>query len=275
MSIQTLSHQAVQDRMRRSQADQVDQYTLRQILGIWALVALPMALLAWVVAPAIIPYSPLHPGITYWLLMIAGMGWQFVVSLAIVYRELGTLRWSAIRRRTWLQTPRDPRTDQPNRRLFWWLLPALSFSALVNIGLISYLDAPMAWLFPALQPPQFADTSQLASPEFQGQWWLLGVVLVSHIFNYFLGEEFLFRGVLLPKMQGVFGKYDWVANAVLFGLYHLHKPWMLPSLILSALAISWPARRFRSNWMAIVVHGWEGLLLLVLVPAVILGVVPR
>ena len=120
--------------LNRTQAERTDQYTLWQILGIWALVALPMALLAWVVAPAIIPYSPLHPGITYWLLIIAGMAWQFVVSLVIMYRELGTLRWSAIRQRTWLQTPRDPRTDQPNPKLFWWLLPALLYNALVGFG---------------------------------------------------------------------------------------------------------------------------------------------
>jgi membrane protease YdiL (CAAX protease family) len=250
-----------------------DQYTLWQVIGIWALVALPMALLAWVVAPALIPYSPLHPGITYWLLMIAGMAWQFVVSLVIIYRELGTLRWSAIRQRTWLQTPRGPGTDQPNPRLFWWLLPALFFAGVVGIGLARYLDAPMAWLFPALQPAPFTDTSQLASPDFQGQWWLVGVLLVSHLLNYFLGEEFLFRGVLLPKMQGVFRRYDWVANAVLFGLYHLHKPWMIPSIIMGSLALTWPARRFRSNWMAIIVHAVEGLPGLVLVPAIILGLV--
>jgi membrane protease YdiL (CAAX protease family) len=117
------------------------------------------------------------------------------------------------------------------------------------------------------------DTSQLASPEFQGQWWILGVALISMILNYFLGEEFLFRGVLLPKMRGVFGKYDWVANAAFFGLYHLHKPWHIPSLIVGSLAITWPARRFRSNWMAVVVHGVEGLPLLVMVLAVILGLV--
>jgi membrane protease YdiL (CAAX protease family) len=271
MTADTLPHQAIHERMNRTQAEKIDQYAIWQILGIWALVAVPMALLGWVVAPAIIPYSPLQPGITYWLLMIAGMAWEFVVALVIIYRELGTLRWRAIRQRTWLQTPRDPRTDQPNPRLFWWLLPALFFSALVVFGLAGYLDAPMAWLFPALQPAQFMDTSQLARPEFQGQWWLLGIALVSFIFNYFLGEEFLFRGVLLPKMQGVFGKYDWVANAVLFGLYHLHKPWMIPSVIAGSLAITWPARRFRSNWMAIVVHGVEGLFLLVMVLAVILG----
>jgi uncharacterized protein len=247
------------------------QYSLWQILGIWALVTLPMALLTWVVTPAVIPYSPLHPGITYWLLTIVGMGWQFIVSLAIIYRELGTLRWSAIGQRTWLQTPRDPKTGEPKRRLYAWLLPVLVFYGLVNIGLSGFLDAPMAWLFPGLKPAPFMDMSQLSSLEFQGQWWLMGITLVSLAFNYFLGEEFLFRGVLLPKMQGVFGKYDWVANAVLFSFYHLHKPWTLPTQIVGNLAISWPARRFRSNWMAVIVHATDGLFVLLIVLSVILG----
>jgi len=269
MEIEHLPHQA--DRVSRAQAEQSGQYTLGQILGIWALVALPMALLTWVVAPAVIPYSPLHPGITFWLLIIAGMAWQFIVSLVIVYRELGTLRWSAIRQRTWLQTPRDPKTGQPNPKLYWWVLPMILINALVALGLAGFLDAPMAWLFPALKMPGYADMNQLGSPEFAGQWWLLGVALVSFIFNYFLGEEFLWRGVLLPKMQGVFGKYDWVANAVLFGFYHLHKPWALPSIIVSNLTYSWPARRFRSSWMGIIVHGSELLPTLIVVLAVILG----
>lgn len=246
-----------------------DQYTLWQILGIWALVTLPMVVLVWVVSPVVIPHVPLHPGVTYWLLIIVGMMWQFVVALAITYRELGTLRWSAIRQRTWLQTPRDPKTDEPNPRLYWWLIPALLYNAVFGFVLIGFLDAPMGWLFPALKPPY--EMSQLATPEFHGQWWLFGVLLVNHLFNYFLGEAFLWHGVLLPKMQGVFGKYDWVANAVLFGFYHLHKPWALPSIIATNLAYSWPARRFRSNWMAIIVHGVEGIPGLVMVPLVILG----
>ncbi len=256
-----------------SQAEQADQYNLWQILGIWALVALPMALLAWVVAPAIIPYSPLQPGFTYWLLLIAGMAWQFIVSLAIVYHELGTLRWSAIRQRTWLQTPHDPKTGRPKRKLFWWLLPALLFSFLVQMALAGYLDAPIAWLFPALHPAPFMDISQLANLDLKGQWWILGITLTNLALNYFLGEEFLFRGILLPKMRGVFGRYDWVANAVLFGLYHLHKAWMIPSIIVSSLAMTWPSRRFRSNWMAVAVHGAEGILPLVMILAVILGMV--
>jgi hypothetical protein len=78
MNTSTFTQQENQDRLDRTQTERMDQYSLWQILGILALVALPMALLSWVVAPAIIPYSPLHPGITFWLLIIAGMVWQFL-----------------------------------------------------------------------------------------------------------------------------------------------------------------------------------------------------
>jgi hypothetical protein len=56
-----------------------------------------------------------------------------------------------------------------------------------------------------------------------------------------------------------------------FIFYHLHEPWMLPNIIVSSLAITWPARRFRSNWMSIIVYGAEGVQVVVLALAVILG----
>jgi membrane protease YdiL (CAAX protease family) len=249
------------------------QYSLGQILGIWALGTAPMSLLAWVVGPVIFPYIPLHPGLVHWMLMTVGMIWQFVVSLVIVRREMGNLRWEAIRQRTWLNLPRDPQTGKENTRLFWWLVPCLLFSFLISMVIGEYVDAPVAWLFPSLQAPAYTNIAQLIDPQFKGQWWIFSVALVSLIFNYFLGEEFLFRGILLPKMRGVFGKWDWMANAVLFGLYHLHKPWQILTCIVSSLAIVWPARRFRSNWMAVIVHGAEGFFIF-MVLGVILGVLP-
>ena len=42
-----------------------------------------------------------------------------------------------------------------------------------------------------------------------------------------------------------------------FGLYQLHKLWGIPSNIVGSLALTWPSSRFRSNWMAIIVHGME------------------
>jgi membrane protease YdiL (CAAX protease family) len=92
------------------------------------------------------------------------------------------------------------------------------------------------------------------------------------VFNYFLGEEFLYRGILLPKMNGVFGKWDWFANGVLFGFYHLHKPQVIISTALVfGFIFAFPAKRFQSTWMSVIIHGLEGLLGLIIVLKVVLG----
>ena len=255
-------------------SDQVDQeqYSLTKILGIWAIGSLPMPVLAFVVAPALSARVDLHGAIVFWILMIIGMFWQFIVSLTIVYRELGTLRWSAVRERTWLNKPRDPNTGEPKISLFWWLVPAFLYVGFIEMVLGGYLESAMTRLFPSLTLlPVFALDDLMTMPELEGAWWLVGLALVSIALNYFLGEEFLFRGVLLPKMQGAFGKWDWVANAILFGAYHLHKPLAIPTIALSSLAYTWPSRRFRSNWFAIILHGFEGVFVLVPVLAVVTG----
>jgi hypothetical protein len=62
------------------------------------------------------------------VLLTLGLVWRFVLSMIIVYREEGDLRWATVRRRLWLNTPQDPETDQPRRRLWLWALPFLSGS---------------------------------------------------------------------------------------------------------------------------------------------------
>jgi hypothetical protein len=54
---------------------------------------------------------------------------------------------------------------------------------------------------------------------------------VQVVFNSVLGEDLLFRGLLLPRMRGVFGRGDFVANGVLFAVYHLHQPWAIPAAL--------------------------------------------
>ena len=100
----------------------------------------------------------------------------------------------------------------------------------------------------------------LQSPDakalFVGAWWLMGLFLFMGLFNI-LGEEFLFRGVLLPRMKGVFGKWDGVANGVLGTLYHVSMPWSW----LGTTGVSWiflyalPAKALRSTWVSVVSHG--------------------
>jgi membrane protease YdiL (CAAX protease family) len=213
-----------------------------------------------------------HPGIIFWIMMILGMVWQFIISLIILSQELKTLSWSSLKQRLWLNKPLNPRTKKPNARLFWWLVPCLVFSFLTSFALSDSLDYSVVSLFSSSSAPHYTQIENLKSPEFIGVWWVLGIALFSSLFNYFLGEELFFRGVLLPKMEKRFGRFAWLVNAILFGLYHVHKPWNLPSIILSNFAISWPAQRYRSNWMAVMVHGVEGIVLLVMVSLVVLGI---
>jgi membrane protease YdiL (CAAX protease family) len=83
---------------------------------------------------------------------------------------------------------------------------------------------------------------------------VLAVFAVNAWFNI-LGEELLFRGVLLPKMNRTFGRWDWLANGVLFGAYHPHQPWgMLASVGTWALLYAAPAKYLRSTCMSIITH---------------------
>ena len=253
-------------------AESSAQYSLPKILGIWASVTGPMAVLAFVVAPAIMPHTSLHPGIVYWIAMVVGMMWQFVVSLLVLRSELGGLHWEAIKKRIWVNQPRDPRSGKPRKWLFVWVVPAIAANYLGG-WLASGVDTAWTDWLPALREPWYTQIQGLADPHFQGAWWLLGLTVLSLAFNYVLGEELLFRGVLLPKMNGVFGRWDWVANTVLFGLYHVHKIWFWPSMITSSFGISWATKRYRSFWMGVIVHGVEGFFI-VLVVAVLLGLYP-
>jgi uncharacterized protein len=253
-------------------AVETKQYSLTKILAIWASVVGPMALLAWVVGPAIIPHTSLHPGLVHWMLMVVGMMWQFVVSLAVLRHELGSLHWPSLKRRIWLNLPRDPRTGKARKVLFLWVVPAVLANALGGYLAIR-LDAVWTSFLPGFDEPSYAKLQVLADPQFQGQWWILGLTVTSIVFNYILGEELLFRGVLLPKMAGVFGRWDWVANTVLFGLYHVHKIWAWPSMIASSFGYAWAAKRYRSMWMGVIVHGIEGYFI-VLVVAILAGWYP-
>ncbi len=258
------------------------QYSLAQILGIWAAAALPMAFLGWIVNPILAPSIDQPAGITgiaRVILMTLGLIWQFILSMMIVYRETGSLSWSTIRQRLWLNTPRDPKTGEPRRKLWLWLIPLSLLFPAFEFSIIPALALNKLWvsLFPFLaEPPGYDFSDALAAPgirtQLVGAWWFFGLFIVLAVFNTVLGEEFLFRGVLLPKMSGVFGKWDWLANGFLFGAYHLHQPWGIPGgILVGALLFALPARYFRSTWMAIVVHSGQSVFFSFLILGLVLG----
>jgi ABC-type phosphate/phosphonate transport system permease subunit len=156
------------------------------------------------------------------------------------------------------------------------VVPFLVAVAAVELALSSSLDNTWVSVFPFLaEPAGYSFDALFRSREIlqqlEGAWWFLALFLVYTAFNTILGEELLFRGVLLPRMAGVFGRWSWAANGLLFGLYHLHQPWGIPKSVLTGLLYAFPAHRFRSTWLSIIVHSGQSVYIAFLVLGVVLG----
>jgi len=256
-----------------------DQYALWQIIGIWLAGGAPMWILGWLVHPAMSLGLPsAESTLLRFKLLTIGLIWEFVLAIIILYFEEGNIRLSTICRRFWLNHPVSARTGETKKSLWWWIVPLVLLVAFVEIDLRPTLVNLWAIIFPLVAEPKGYDIYSMFTPELSAQmvgaWGLLGLFFVNALFNTVLGEEFLFRGVLLPKMEGVFGKWDWVANGVIFGFYHLHQPWDIPSSILTGLTYTFSAKRFRSNWMAVIIHSVESIPILVTILAAVLGMKP-
>jgi membrane protease YdiL (CAAX protease family) len=195
--------------------------------------------------------------------------------MLIVYREEGNIWISTISRRFWLNSPVSPRTGQKDNRLWWLLIPLMLVIVALELGLSPFINSIWTRIFPFLAEPQNRSLEILFSPEMRSRWigaWDFFVLFViGSIFNNFLSEEFLFRGVLLPKMKGLFGRGDWLANGVAFGLYHLHMPWGIPGNILFGCLLAFISKRYHSNWFPVILHSGQALYFGFLILGLVLG----
>src|SRR4030066_999861 len=185
MTTDTLSQPAIQDNINRTQVERIDQYTLWQILGIWALAAIPMGILSWVVFPALSPdfnSDPLGATVTRMVVLTVGLVWLFVLSMIIVRKEEGDLRWATIKRRLRLNAPQDPTTGKTRRRLWLWVIPFLIASVVYDLALTPSINKLWVSIFPFLaEPASFSFDLIFQSKEILrrlvGDWWFFGLFL--------------------------------------------------------------------------------------------------
>jgi len=252
----------------RSVSHEGNQYTLWQILAIWAGAALPMGLVYWVIVPILISRGNAYP-FTYIFLMVAALIWEGVLAYILLRHEVKPFTWLGVKDRLWLFTPSDPKTGVRSKWLFLWTIPSIVLS-IVGFAKLGWLNALWVKAFPFLTQRPYAVVQNAAEPAV-GQWWLLGLLTVEVVFCYVLGEELIFRGILLPKMSGVFRKWDWLANHLLFTAYHLHMISTTPSRLLLDWLYPLPTRRFKSYWMGVIIHGSDAVMFFYLFTMAIMG----
>jgi membrane protease YdiL (CAAX protease family) len=184
--------------------------------------------------------------------MAVGLIWQFVLAMGLVGYEQRSLRWTRIREAMWLRSPESPKTGRVGGRTWFIVIPLIiAFALMQEAGLPAPVARDLGGFLQTDSGKSFLD----------GSWDIFGLFMVMAVFNTVLGEELLFRGVLLPRMQGAFGDRDWLANGVLFGLYHLHVPWAITNAILDGPMNAYFTKKYRSAWIGITVHSAQTVVL--------------
>lgn len=242
----------------------IPQYSRASILAIWAAAVVPMAVLAWVGAPVLATMIDGPHGFTRALIiaLAIGMVWQGVLVALLVWREQRTLRWSVVRDALRLRSPRSPKSGKVGGKLWLLLIPLIALTAAKEL---------LAIPAPASRDMGLFIGSEAGHAFMHGAWGWYVLIVVMFVFNTALGEEMLFRGFLLPRMKGAFGRADWIVNSVLFTLYHVHVPWAMPQIVLDAFTLVYPAKRYQSTLISIAVHSVQTVVFSVLLLGLVMG----
>ncbi len=86
------------------------------------------------------------------------------------------------------------------------------------------------------------------------RYWILAAWFPYWILNI-LGEEILWRGVMLPRQEVSFGKYAWVIHGTGWGVFHIAFGWHLMLTLLPLIFIqSYVVQKTKNSWTGVIMH---------------------
>ncbi|MEJ2748789.1 MAG: CPBP family glutamic-type intramembrane protease, partial [Anaerolineae bacterium] len=216
----------------------IQQFNLVTILFMFAWPAAWYMLLIYGLARPLTPPDGVVPTWLFLLLIVLGAGAEGLVGLLLLRREGYRLSITALRNRI--------RWQWPQGRKAWIIALLVLVAGLILSMAAGPLNAALAHI-PGFAPPSWwpAASNPLVEvnsaadffPDIhlEGNWgFVILYFFIGLVCNVF-GEEIYYRGYLLPRMHGVFGRWDWVANGIGFTLKHVYQRWLYPGVLVGGL----------------------------------------
>ncbi len=192
----------------------------------------------------LIPFLSRQTGIepvVFWLL-VAGLGLFLPLLLFAIFvlkregHKLDKNTWRE-RLRFGKMTPAD----------WGWSLAAIIVIGGLSFAIMQLVEAIAGKV--DHQPP-FMSFEPLTAD----RYWILLLWLPYWILNI-MGEEILWRGVILPKQEPVFGKNAWLVNGMMWTVFHIAFGWQLLVTMLPVLFIlPYVAQRRKNSWHGVIIH---------------------
>lgn len=209
----------------------------------------------YLVMPALIAAGA-RPFYAFLLATGTPLALMLVASLVAYKREGNAMNWPDLRDRfrlhrmsgkTWLYT------IVVFILLFVLTGVALGFcQRLIAAGFMPVPTTLPAWLDPATGIPDMAAMDQ-AFGGLAGNWAAVLAYLFLLILNV-IGEEFWWRGYILPRQELAFGKATWLIHGTMWALFHAFKWWHIIGLLPMTLGLSLFVIRSRNTTPGIVIH---------------------
>jgi membrane protease YdiL (CAAX protease family) len=109
--------------------------------------------------------------------------------------------------------------------------------------------------FPAeINPNKSMKSGYMMDYKLSGQYCIAVLYFFAWITNI-LGEEFLFRGMLLRRQIVKYGSKAWIYHGVIWTLWHFFWKWNLFSILPFGLALSYTIYKRENIWIGIIAHG--------------------
>jgi membrane protease YdiL (CAAX protease family) len=195
------------------------------------------------------------PVIGFAIVMYCPLALMLIASL-IAYRAEGNqFSWAILSKRFRLE---------PMKKADWFWTIGLIIFMFAAYGTLSFTAKWLASI-PFFTPPQFLPPvvdprvpksvipSEFMGVPLHGAWWIILGYLGGLLFNIF-GEEFWWRGYILPRQELAMGKYTWLIHGFLWTLFHVFWKWNLLMLLPVCLSLSFVASRRKNTWPGIVAH---------------------